>query len=128
MQLEKLRQHLESADTARPLLRGWSVREGERGWANLVSLGGTLGLDSLRELVSPLGRLLPRCPDPDMALNNLERFFANPAGVQQLPVLIEGRSRTLETLLQLLASSQYFSDLLANNPDFLDMLRVPLRH
>ena len=33
----------------------------------------------------PLGRLLPRCPDPDMALNNLERFLANPAGGRQLP-------------------------------------------
>ena len=30
-------------------------------------------------------------------------------------------------LLQLFGTSQMFSDLLANNPDYIDMLRVPLR-
>src|SRR5207237_8690874 len=74
-----------------------------------------------------LGRLLPRCPDPDMALNNLERFLADPAGRESLPVLLEGRARSLEILLQLLSTSQFFSDLLVANPDYLDMLRVPLR-
>ena len=39
---------------------------------------------------------------------------------------ISGMARTLETLLQLLSTSQFFSDLLITNPDFLDMLRVPL--
>src|SRR5262249_29778943 len=75
----------------------------------------------------PLGRLLPRCPEPDMALNNLERFLANPTGAPQLPALLETRGRILETMLQLFSTSQYFSDLLCANPDYLDMLRVPLR-
>src|SRR5207244_13255756 len=69
----------------------------------------------------------PRWPDPDMALNNLERFLANPAALAQLPALLEGRARTLETLLQLFSTSQFFSDLLVTNPDYIDMLRVPLR-
>ena len=34
---------------------------------------------------------------------------------------------TLEMLIQLFGTSQLFSDLLSLNPDFLDMLRVPLR-
>src|SRR4029077_17619809 len=87
-----------------------------------------IGIDALRELSHPLGRLLPRCPDPDMALNNFERFLANPAGAQQPPALLEARARTLETLLQLLSTSQSFCDLLVTNPDFLDMLRIPLRN
>src|SRR5262249_55071962 len=41
--------------------------------------------------------------------------------------LLEGRARTLEILLQLLSTSQFFSDLLVANPNYLDMLRVPLR-
>src|SRR5260370_20600409 len=85
------------------------------------------GLDGLLDLPLSLARLLPPCPDPDMALNSLERFLANPAGAQHLPALIEGRARTLEKLLQLFSSSQYFSDLLVTNPDFVDMLRIPLR-
>src|SRR5262249_33706898 len=36
-------------------------------------------------------------------------------------------ARSLEILLQLFSNSQSFSDLLVANPDFLDMLRVPLR-
>src|SRR5262249_21773230 len=53
--------------------------------------------------------------------------LANPTAAQQLPALLENRARTLEILLQLLSTSQYFSDLLVTNPDYLAMLRVPLR-
>ena len=77
--------------------------------------------------VDALSRLLPRCPDPDMALNNLERFFANPAAPPLLPTLLDNRARALEILLGLFSTSQLFSDLLAQYPDYLDMLRVPLR-
>ncbi len=127
MQVEQLRQCLTSAEQARPLLQAWHVRDVERGQQNLTCLAESLGVDGLRELIVPLSRLLPRCPDADMALNNLERFLAQPAGRERLPLLLENRSRTLEVLLQLFASSQSFSDQLAASPDLLDMLRVPLR-
>jgi glutamate-ammonia-ligase adenylyltransferase len=127
MHLDQLRTCLESLDRARPVLHTWNLRDPERGFRNLTHLANAIGLDALRELSHPLARLLPRCADPDMALNNFERFLANPAGAQQLPMLLESRARTLETLLQLLSTSQSFCDLLVLNPDFLDMLRVPLR-
>jgi glutamate-ammonia-ligase adenylyltransferase len=127
MLLDQLRQCLESVDQARALLVSWGLRDLERGWQNLVHLADAVGVETLRGLCPLLGRLLPRCPDADMAFNNLERFLANPPGAQQLPPLVEGRGRTLETLLQLFSTSQYFSDLLVANPDYLDMLRVPLR-
>jgi glutamate-ammonia-ligase adenylyltransferase len=127
MHLDHLRSCLESFDAARPLLQLWNLRDPERGWRNLTHLAQAVGVEALRELCHPLARLLPRCSDPDMALNNLERFLANPAGAQQLPGLQEARARTLEILLQLLSTSQFFSDLLVANPDCLDMLRVPLR-
>jgi glutamate-ammonia-ligase adenylyltransferase len=128
MQLDQLHLHLESLAQSRPLLQDWGLRDPEQGWSNLVHLANALGLDPLRELLPWLGRFLPRCPDPDMALNNFERFLANPGGAQQLPTLLEARGRSLEMLLQLLSTSQYFSDLLVANPDYLDMLRVPLRN
>src|SRR5688572_4018227 len=98
MQLEQVRSCLESADAARAVLRGWDVRDFERGKSNLARIAEAVGLDALTELCHPLSRLLPRCADPDMALNNLERFLANPAGAQQLAGLLDGRARTLETL------------------------------
>jgi glutamate-ammonia-ligase adenylyltransferase len=127
MHVDQLRHSLDSVDQARSLLHTWTLRDFERGWQNLTHLAQALPIDALRELCQPLSRLLPRCPDPDMALNNLERYLANPAGAKTLPQLIEGRARTLEILLQLFSTSQYFSDLLSANPDYLDMLRVPLR-
>jgi glutamate-ammonia-ligase adenylyltransferase len=127
MQLEQLRTCVDSLSGARSLLRTWRLRDAERGWRNLTGLAEVLSLDDLCDLCTPLGRLLPRCPDPDMALNNLERFLVNPAAVAQLPILLENRARLLEILLHLLSTSQTFSDLLSLNPDYLDMLRVPLR-
>jgi [glutamine synthetase] adenylyltransferase / [glutamine synthetase]-adenylyl-L-tyrosine phosphorylase len=127
MQLEQLRNYVDSLTGARTLLRTWRLRDPERGWRNLTGLAEVLSLDGLLDLCTPLGRLLPRCPDPDMALNNLERFLANPSAVAQLPALLENRARLLEILLQLFSTSQTFSDLLSLNPDYLDMLRVPLR-
>src|SRR5437763_1866343 len=127
MQVDQLRTSLESVDSARPLLQSWQVRDAERGWRNLTYLANSLPPDAFRELCGPLGRLLPRCPDADMSLNNLERFLANPSARERIPNLLESRARTLEILLQLFSTSQSFSDLLVANPDYVDMLRVPLR-
>lgn len=126
MQTEELRTCLESPDQARRLLSDWGVRNTERGKGNLDKLAEELGLASLGELCHPLGRLLPRTSDPDMALNNLERYFTN-AGPAVLPSLMESRARTLETVLQVFSASQFSSDLLITNPDYLEMLRIPLR-
>ena len=114
MQLDLIRQSLDTVDGARSLLNACNLRDPERGGRNLASISAALPSDGPRDLGPPLCRLLPRCPDPDMALNNLERFFAQPAGADQLPLLLENRARTLEMLLQLLSVSQSFSDLLGS--------------
>jgi len=62
-----------------------------------------------------------------MALNNLERVFANAAARPLLPALLEARARGLEAVLQLLATSQFFADTLAAYPEFLDSVRLPRR-
>ncbi len=126
MQTEELRLCLESFEQARKLLFDWDVSDFERGKSNLGQLANVLGLDGLSELCHPLSRLLPRCADPDMALNNLERYVTN-AGSGTLSTLMESRARTLETMLQLFSTSQFFSDLLIANPEYLEMIRIPLR-
>jgi glutamate-ammonia-ligase adenylyltransferase len=118
---------LDSLDAARPCLHRWHLRDRERGYRNLCQLAAVLAPEAFRELTHALGRILPRCPDPDLGLNNLERFLTDPRGQAQLPCLLEPRTRTLETLVQLFSSSQFFSDLLVVNPDYLEMLRIPLR-
>lgn len=128
MTTEVLRQYLESAEAARSLLQEWQVRDQERAVHNLRHLAANLGLTVLAELLPHLSRWLPRCPDPDMALNNLERFLANPQAAGQLPGLLEGRGRSLETLLHLFSTSQFISDQLIRSPEYLEMVRLPLRH
>ena len=98
-----------------------------RAGRNLRDLAAAIGVEAVYDLWPSLARLLPRCPDPDMALTNLERFLANPAAAPQLPLLLEPRGRCLDTLLQLFSNSQFFSDLLFANPDFVEMVRIPLR-
>jgi glutamate-ammonia-ligase adenylyltransferase len=114
-------------EEARAVLSEWGLRDVERGQRNLKHLADAIGLETLAELCHSFARLLPRCSDADMALNNFERFLAGAGGLQQLPPLLESRGRTLETVLQLFSASQFFSDLLVANPNYLDMLRIPLR-
>src|SRR2546423_1607214 len=101
-------------------------RDPERATRISRSLAASLGEDQYRALSLVLARLLPQSPDADMALNNLERFLA--AAPRSLPDLLDDGQRGLETLLTLLGTSQFFADVLAADPDFVQMLRVPLRH
>lgn len=102
------------------------IRDPDRGRRNLAALASNLG-PAFSELCPVLVRLLPRTADPDMALNNLERLLAQPALRTQLPLLLESRSRGLDAVLQLLATSQFFADTLTTYPEFLETVRNPPR-
>ncbi len=103
---------------------GWKLHDRDRGQRNLQALRTHLG-DRFTDLLGLLQRFLPRCADPDMALNSLERYFAQPAALEQLPTLLEGRGRHLDALLRLLSTSQFFADTLCTHPDFIDLIRSP---
>src|SRR5262245_21709824 len=121
MHADQLRSLLSTPDGCRPHLVGWNVRDPSRGVQNLRAIADHLTPEALASLWPAFGRLLPRCPEQDMALNNLERFFAS-AGPSIVPALLETRARPLEILLGLFATSQMFSDLLARHPDYFDMV------
>ncbi len=105
-----------------------AVRDADRARRNLAALATHFGT-SAPDLFAPLGRLLPRTADPDMALNNLERLFARPDARTHLPALLENRGRELDAALQLLATSQFFADTLAAYPEFLaTVFHVPKRN
>jgi glutamate-ammonia-ligase adenylyltransferase len=104
-----------------------AVRDPARGRRNLAALAAHLGPQPAAELLPVLGRLLPRVADPDMALNNLERLFAQPAARAQLAGLLDHRGRGLDAALHLLAASQFFADTLAHYPELLEAVRTPPR-
>src|SRR4051812_43596434 len=89
----------------------WGLRDAVRAEQNLRGLANALGPEAFGSLTEPLGRLLPGLADPDMALNNLERFAASGGLAAHLDDLLTSHGGgTLETLLALFSTSQYLSD------------------
>lgn len=118
---------LESVERARPWLERWQAHDIERGWKNLSLLRDHLSQEAAERLAPVLCQFLPDSADTDLALHNLERFFSKPACREKLGWLLEENGRSLEVLLGLFSTSQYFSDLIITDPSFLSMIRVPLR-
>jgi glutamate-ammonia-ligase adenylyltransferase len=119
--------NLESLAAARSYLEAARLRDLPPAYQNLRQLLERLGPTAMARLMPPLARYLPRCPDPDQALTQLERFLATDAGAAQLDSLLDGRARRLEIILGLFSSSQHFSELLVANPNDTEMMWVPLR-
>ncbi|MCS7159145.1 MAG: bifunctional [glutamate--ammonia ligase]-adenylyl-L-tyrosine phosphorylase/[glutamate--ammonia-ligase] adenylyltransferase [Gemmatales bacterium] len=111
----------------RTWLQECRLRDPARAWQNLSGLRRSIGEERFGELSELLQRFLPRCADPDMALNNLERFLANKTAGDHLEMLADGAGRRLEILLQIFSTSQYFSELLIGHPEDLEMLWLPLQ-
>src|SRR5688572_26252712 len=106
------------------LLPTWGVRDPARGARNLQGLAKHLG-PALDELLSHLGPALAQSPDPDLALNALERFFANPVARDLVPSLRANDGRELRDLTQLFGTSHFLGDVLAADPDFLETATAP---
>ncbi|WP_337176532.1 bifunctional [glutamate--ammonia ligase]-adenylyl-L-tyrosine phosphorylase/[glutamate--ammonia-ligase] adenylyltransferase [Paludisphaera sp.] len=114
----------EAAEPARDWLRGMGLRDLERGARDVDALGRRARPASLARLVELFDTLLPRCPDPDMALANFERYVAAlPDPADGLDRLLAG-PRTVEILLQVLSTSQHLGELLIRDPGLIDWLQA----
>ena len=125
MQQEDLVQYLDNMDAASSWLKSLGVKDLQRAHSNLVGIAQAgVTLDLVLELGSQLTDCLPACSDPDMALNNLERFVSasrNPIG---LASLMERDQEALLILTQIFSTSQYLSDVLIQDPESYDLLRI----
>ena len=113
------------------LLQNWlvglGVRNPERAGRDvrdLIKKAGPGCLNLIAKLAVQLDAVLPRCPDPGMALSNLERYVA--AGPEHEPTLrkLVDNPRTTEILLQVFSTSQYLSDVLVREPALIDWLQA----
>ena len=78
-------------------------------------------------LAVPAGDVLARRPDPDMALNNWERFVATLDDPEaHFRRLLEQPMR-LEILLSIFAGSQFLADTLVRDPEFFEWVADPDR-
>ena len=125
MDIATLRCYLDDADAAREFLKGLGVVDLRRAHAALVSMAATgVTLDLLVAICDQLSQSLARCPDPDMALNNLDRFVGQTRNPLSIGTLFERDATALPTLIQIFSTSQHFSDLLIADPEGLDLLRL----
>ena len=113
-------------DLTRQILSSAGFSDLRRANANLRQLAGN---GSRRHTFTKLALLatdiLARTPDPDMALNNWERFSHALSSPEFHYNLLLSQPRRLEILLNIFAGSQFLADTLVRNPGFLDWVTIP---
>ena len=125
MDISLLAEYLAQPALADPWLRGMGIVDPKRAHSNLVQMTAFgVPLDLLLGICDQLEDHLPSCADPDMALNNLERFVLTARNPLAMGTFFERAPDSLPTLLQIFSSSQYLSDLLVMDPESFDLLRL----
>ena len=108
------------------ILLGGGFDHPERAYANIKSMaGGGARSATFAKLALLAFDILKRKPDPDMALNNWERFVRAQVSADFHYNLLLSQPMRLELLLGIFAGSQFLSDALVRNPGFLDWVVAP---
>ena len=123
MDIEHLASFLEDPASAADWLQSLGIADIERAQTNLFSIG-KVSLELLSHIATRLDDLLPTSSDPDLALNTLDRFVAASRSPLSLLTLFELDENALPTLLQLFATSRFLGDVLVNDPESFELLRI----
>lgn len=116
---------LDRPQRAEPWLRSLGLKQFERAHANLVGIARAgLTLDVLAVICGQLAEHLPRSSDPDLALNTLERYLGATRSPLSLGSLFERDRDALPILLQIFSTSQHLGDLMVQDPESFDLLRL----
>ncbi len=125
MQIERLVEYLDDAATAEAWLTQLGLEDRSRAHTNLVAMAESgLTLDLMAVICQQLDACMPALSDPDMALNNLERYLLAARNPLSLGSLLERDPEALPTLLQIFSTSQFLADLLIRDPAGFDLLRM----
>jgi len=129
MEISQLVQYLDAPDEATSWLKSLGLEDIERGHHSLVAMAKTgMTLDLLGVVCDQLEQHLSRLSDPDMALNNLDRYVAASRNPLALGSLFDRDKESLPALLQIFSTSQYLSDSLISDPESFDLLRLTEGH
>ena len=122
--IDRLRTCLDNAREAEPWLRSLRVANLPAAHANFTRMA-THGvtLDLLSQISEQFAAAAPTLADPDMAINNLERFIAAARNPMSMAALFERDHDALPNLLQIFSTSQYLSDLLVSDKEAYDLLQ-----
>ncbi len=114
------------AAVSRKILRAAGFHDGRRALTNLQRLAGDAARrTAFARLAILAGDSLKHSADPDMALNNWERFTQSLPDAAGHYALLLSQPRRLEILLGIFAASQFLADTLIRNPGFFDWVTAP---
>ncbi|MEX0613804.1 MAG: bifunctional [glutamate--ammonia ligase]-adenylyl-L-tyrosine phosphorylase/[glutamate--ammonia-ligase] adenylyltransferase [Pirellulales bacterium] len=123
--VDRLRTCLDDAQEAEPWLRSLHVANLPAAHSNLTRIAEHgVTLDLLSQISEQFAAVAPTLADPDMAMNNLERFIATSRNPMATAALFERDRDALPNLLQIFSTSQYLSDLLVTDQESYDLLRM----
>ncbi|OGL40548.1 MAG: hypothetical protein A3C43_01420 [Candidatus Schekmanbacteria bacterium RIFCSPHIGHO2_02_FULL_38_11] len=77
----------------------------------------------LREAAPLLFREIAKTPDPDMALNSLEKFISTSSAPNLTVSLLAESSGARDILLDLFGTSKFISDILIRHPEYIDLIQ-----
>ena len=125
MEATTLRNYLDDLSAAQPFLRSLGVVDVKHAHAAMLHIASAgMPLDLLAVICEQLGQVLARCPDPDMAMNNLDRFVTASRSPLSMGTLFERDPTALPTLVQIFSTSQHLGDLLVSDSEGFDLLRL----
>lgn len=110
-------------------LRSLGVQNLDRAMTNLKSIAQCgMTVDLVGGLFDQIEVHLPTVSDPDMALNNLERFVLSTRSRLAIGALLDRDRTALPILLTIFSTSQYLADLLIRDRESYDALRLSEGH
>jgi len=125
MDLDDVGRLLTDTSEANSWLRRLGIRDARTSHRNLLKIvDAGVSVDLMQSLLPQLEEHLPALSDPDMALNNLERFVAASRSPLALGSLFERDLEALPILLTIFSVSQYLSDVLVSDPESFELLRL----
>lgn len=124
IELSEIRRYIDDPNAAAAWFRQLNIVNSARAHGNLQAIA-TCGvpLDLIAVLFGQLQQVLGASADPDMALNNLERFITGARSPLSIAALFERDAMALPTLIQIFSTSQHLSDLLIADPESFELVR-----
>ena len=125
MQVDQIHSLLDSFADAEPWLTKLGIVHPRTAHSNLLRLAEAgLPLDLLGTICAQFEQSAPQLADPDMALNNLERFLLSSRSLLSTAALFERDEQSLPNLLLMFNNSQHLSDQLCSDAESYDLLRM----
>ncbi len=110
------------------IIREGGLQNETRAMENITALGGTKEQRTLFARLAVLAwDILKSTPDPDMALNNWERFTQSLPNTAKHYRELLSQPKRLEIMLSIFSGSQFLADALVKNPEFFEWVTEPGR-